>query len=600
MMEETVQERIREAAARSLAARDALYDPERKLLGKYDPSVYPEAYRREHFGAIGPNGLHPYRESLYYALTLLECGSRIPRARDILETFCRDAVLPDGQLLWFAEEKHLRDANGNFFNAAALLPLEAYFSEQLAPETARRLREILKNLYPVFAGERNRGSLTYVNPQLGGTAMCCALAERFALPSFENDVSEFLNYGNFLLNEGISETLTPTYYGVDLFILCGLLCITHDRRLTDMSLRLLRERILRQMRFFGERFPVPFRRGYNGMYAVRNTGSLPAWIFGWTKELRLDYDHISPFLFEKALELFPCIETAAETELPRTQETVVFRNCRAASYLDRTFSLGSFNRYPCETIVWQTVNVGGSGWQDGPVYLTFENARETSGILRLEAVDSDGRLQTHPYAGKFTLEKTFRLFPFRSFPPEPQLRCTQSENRLLCLFQTDRIDAVLRRFGFNFHFSRIGNSWRKLSGGNLLAEADGSTVLLHAFRRVDMAGSTLLKAAWIEPEFTVVQDHDSLDCRMDHCDGSPQSFVQSHVCGGFYLEVLAGIPLGRAEREIAEIHFDDRFVSDRCNGHVDDRDAIRETSVVSHGKRLSLRWNQYTNESESN
>lgn len=591
-----MRERIRILLDEILEFDGKNYDPGMNLLGRFDPAFYPPEYLKEHFGELNENSLHPYRESLYYALSLLFDGREVKRADDILKTFLAHAVTPEGDTLWFAEEKHLRDRNGNFFNASALIQMEAHFGAILPQETWKELREVLRKLHPRFVEERAAGSLTYVNPQLGRAAMCCMIAERLNLSAFSGDVKEFVQYAEFLLKNGVNETLTPAYYEVDVWILFGLLSITENQTLIEYSKRLLNELFLKQLRFFGDRFPVPFRRGYNGHYRAKNTHSLLAYILGWTDSLQLDYQHTSPFVCHKALERFPELETDRETVVPRSLKTTIYKNCAAFTFLTESFSLGSFNQYPCESIVWQTVSTGGSGWQDGVVYLTFQNEAESSGILRLEAVDADGNLQTHPFSGDFTLGKAFRLYPFRSFPPEPQVRCRQSDNRLLCLFKTDRIDAVLRRFGFNFHFSRVGKNYRKTAAGALLLKVGNGIVLLQPLKRVNMAGSTLLKGNWTAPGLTVISNGDDLECRMDHYDGPPQSFVQNHVSGGFYLEVLEGKTLEAAEQYAGKIRIKDEFVSDRCNGHIDERDAIRKVAVSLPDSEIRMEWNHYTNE----
>ena len=111
-----------------------------------------------------------------------------------------------------------------------------------------------------------------------------------------------------------------------------------------------------------------------------------------------------------------------------------------------------------------------------------------------------------------------------------------------------------------------------------------------------MAGSTLLKGNWTAPGLTVISNGDDLECRMDHYDGPPQSFVQNHVSGGFYLEVLEGKTLEEAEQYAGKIRITDEFVSDRCNGHIDERDAIRKVAVSLPDSEIRMEWNHYTNE----
>jgi hypothetical protein len=593
---------------------DRRFDKPAGLLGYFDRSIYPAEYLEQHFDSLNEKSLHSYRESLAYALGLFLLDEKIDRALQIVEVFCRDGQIKDagsldfGELFWFKEEKHIRDRNGNFFNGSSLLLIRKIFHEKLRPDQLKLIEESLRMLYPVFVKERARASLTYVNPSLGKFAMCALLAEHFSLPELDSDLIEFSRYADFLLENGVNETLSPTYYTVDIIILLTCLLCGKADILKERSEELLRKLFLAQTFFFKDRFPVPFRRGYNGSYVCRRKDVF-AQLLGWNDELENRDNYlklITPPVIGLASEKFTDLfSDAASNEYPRMLETKVHRDCTALSYLDKDFSLGSFNFYPPETTVWQTVGVGGSGWQDGIVYLTFTNSDETSCILRLEAVDVNDVFKCHPYEGEFKLEKVDRLYPHLSFPPEPEIRCAQDGSSLLCLYKIDKVDAVLKSFGFNLHFSRFNGKVLNLQGneitvsdhcGPVIIQVADSMIYLQPLERVDMGNSDLLHCAFFEPQVKIQANESSLDLKMLNYEGTAKRFTQNYVSGGFFMHVASGMDLNKFISLVKGFTVQEQWISDGINAHVDRRDSIRKVTVSILGKELSLNWNHYTGE----
>lgn len=562
------------------------YDSAVNLLGGFDPDCYTPEYRKQHFRDAGR--YHSYPESLAYALGLLSAGKEEARALAILQTFCAHGVGENNELYWFSEEKHIRDRNANFFNGIVLLHMFLHFRDRLPDGLAG----ILRNLYPVFAGERALTDWSYANPSLARYMFCPLLAEIFDLPELEHDEKEFMAYADFMLEQGVNENLTPAYFAIDMMILFTGLAFSGNPAAREKIRRLLDEIFIRQTGFFGTRFPAPFRRGYNGYYRGRRTDFMP-FLMNWSDTCETGRDNYLNLLFPVIYKLTMKDQIIhRDSDFPRTLAVRIYRECTAVSYLDRDFSLGSFNFYPPETTVWQTVNTGGSGWQDGPVYLTFEVPEETTMILRLEAEDAAGNTQFHPYQGDFAMNKASKLFPFRSFPPEPQLMCRQQDGALLCLYKTDRIDAELQRYGFNLHFSRFHGSVEPYGKG-VIIKIGPVFVYLEPLSRVDMGRSNLLRGEFIEPEFTVIRNRDELDLRMDHYCGPAQSFVQNNVSGGFFLQLKSGCTRNEFLDCINQIKISDCWFSDRCNAHIDKRDSIRQVTVATPARTLELTWNHY-------
>lgn len=584
------------------------YDPEAGLIGDFDPRFYTEKMLAEHFNALSLRSLHPYRDSLTFALLLLIAGGKDEKISAVLESFCRHAPEPDGRLKWFLEEKHIRDGNGTFFSVEPLLLMEHCFGGELPEFQRKQVISILKNTYHVFVRERSVSSWSYVNPTLAAYTFSGLLSEKFFPENFEPDLAEFKRYIAYLTENGVAENYTTTYLTVDTLILLCVLIVSGSRDFRETARRFLFDVIFRETMFFEARFPAPFRRGYNGYYETERKDVL-ACIFGWTSSFDTGRD---PALFMIATAVF-LLYTEKETlvlpensALPRELTMKIHEDCRGVSFLDEKFLIGAFDSYPSrENIVWQCVTAGGSGWQDGPVYATFENRSKSSMILRLEAVDGKNQFNCHPYEGNFCMEKVHRLYEWRSFPPEPKIRTLLRRNSLLCLFKIDRIDGILKRLGFNLRFSRFEGDVLDLNGtplpdgihqGPLIVALDDILVYLHPLKRVRMKGASLAVCnGFHDPEFCIGRKEEILELAMFNLD-EPEAalYTQNHVSGGFLLHVESGVGRECFLERMRLVKVSDVFVRNRINACIDERDAVRTVEVEVEDEKMSLSWDHYS------
>ena len=599
---------------RGLEHWDHCFDESCGLVKGTKPGLFTAEWLKKYFTVESSEQLHNYPKSLGYATGLFYAGKQVDRANRIVEIFTRNAQVKDesnpdyGQLFWFLEEKCIRDRNANFFNASALFVIYTQFNGLLTEGNRKTVEDVLRRLYPVFEKEREEARWVYINPSLGKFALCSLLSEIFDLPEKQSDLDKFAEFADFLFETGVSETLTPTYVTVDLEILFICLLGSRAPAMIEKARQLLLQIFLKQTCFFGNRFPAPFRRGYNGEYSTRRTDGIPV-LMGWRN---LDSSSQPPSPMMTAIwsiiqTKYPdLLKDEQDGELPRTLHTKVHKDCIAVSYLDKEYSLGSFNYYPPETTNWQTVDIGGSGWQDGIVYFTLQNQECTSCILRLEAIDEAGTERFHPYEGEYLQEKTLRLYPHLSFPPEPQIRCNQQGGELLCIYKTDSIDAVLRRFGFNLHFSRFNGKLFDISGcplnmtsagtihmGAVIMSIDGVFVMLVPLARVDMAKSELSHSSFIEPEFTLNYRNNGLDCAMYNYNGEAKRFTLNHVSGGFFLSVAKDTTLDKFLEYARQVKISDNWFFDKVTPCIDQRGCTRKTAAVSPKTKLHLEWNHF-------
>ena len=81
---------------------------------------------------------------------------------------------------------------------------------------------------------------------------------------------------------------------------------------------------------------------------------------------------------------------------------------------------------------------------------------------------------------------------------------------------------------------------------------------------------------------------------MYNYNGEAQSFVQNHISGGFFLAVLPYCSdLHTARQQALLYNISDQFISNRYDGHIDQRDSIRKVSVQSPNGNLELTCDHY-------
>lgn len=602
-----------------------MYDESIHQLGGTDYYVFTKQMLENRFDKkkFTNKSLHNYQHSNLYALYLLMLDNdpSIPqtaeyqnnphftdkafRKKQILKTL--DAVLntiqdPDGRFKWFWEEPKCWDGNGTFFCIQPMLLIDKYYADQLPPEMQNKLKDVIKRTYPVFKKETTTASWSYVNPCLAAYTFSMLLAEQYVPEEFPQRLKEWLEYINYLKTKGIAENYTTTYLTVDMIILLTAATISDNKTVINTAKDFLDDVIFKQAAFFGNRFPAPYRRGYNGEYKTKRNDSI-SYLFGWSdKEIIAERVGFLTPVLKFFLDRFD-IKQNQETAYPRELQLPIHDDCHAFSYLNEKFLLGAFDKYPSrDNIVWQCVTSGGSGWQDGPVYATFENKAMTSLSLRLEAVDADGTFRCHPFEGKFTLEKMEKIYSWRSFPPEPKIRTVLKQNHLLCLTKIDKVDAELQKLGFSLHFARFDGDILDIDGkpvsgntsGPLIIRMDGIHVGLFPLKRSMMHGSNLWICSGYRNDFQIRKKGNVLDLNMYNLnEEKAELYTQNHAFGGFFMMVEQDCSTEEFIRKMKAVKISDTSRMNRINAAIDLRDAVRTVKVETGEKTLEIVWDHY-------
>ena len=312
-----MQKRINDLRHESVLTAIQKYNETLGMVGGYDPSFYTKETLKSRFdqSKFTKGSLHIYQASANFVLHLLmlekdpsflnldECKDvpvfkdKASRNKVILQTL--DTILntiqdPDGRLKWFWEEPKCCDGNGTFFSVQPLLMIESMYSDRLPQEMQKRLRELLKRTYPVFKKETEDCSWTYVNPARAAYTFSTLLAEKFVPEELPQRLKEWKEYLHFLETQGIAENYTTTYLTVDTIILMTAAVVSKNDDIRKASRDFLDNVIFKQAAFFGNRFPAPYRRGYNGKYRTKRNDAI-SYLFGWTDQ-KYEVTGVGPLL----------------------------------------------------------------------------------------------------------------------------------------------------------------------------------------------------------------------------------------------------------------------------------------------------------------
>lgn len=211
----------RELIERAAAASDQRYDEKARMLRVIVGPGY------KYHTKLRDTAAHPTRESLEYALTLLETGAaeRIERARSVLER-----VLPlqvtDPASKWYGlwgyyleeppEKMAPADWNWADFNGSCLLLIELRHGGKLGGDLRRQVRESI--LHAAESVKRRNVSMGYTNIAIKGTFVTMAAAELAG----DDALKEYARERTVRLARQIDETGTfneynsPTYARVSL------------------------------------------------------------------------------------------------------------------------------------------------------------------------------------------------------------------------------------------------------------------------------------------------------------------------------------------------------------------------------------------------
>lgn len=340
----------------ALAGLDAQFDPGESMIARWVGPAY------NYHSALRDMRVHPTRESLEYALLLLEAGdaARAERAAAILErVVALQEKDPAGKFygLWgyYLEEPAPRmtpaDFNWADFNGSMLLLIELRHGPRLSPRLREQIREAIR--HAAYSVRRRNVTMTYTNIAVKGTFVTLAageLLEDRALWEYATDRQR--RFARTVDETGsFAEYNSPTYAYVTLANLTRIrMCVRDDRVLA------LNERIHERLwRHLAARWHLPTRQLAGPMSRCYSTDlGAPLWlqkalggrlVFATLEEIRA---RRLPVSGEVGLLDLRCPETVAPgflKEQPARQVRELFRPLvQGTTWLERDYSLGSVNR----------------------------------------------------------------------------------------------------------------------------------------------------------------------------------------------------------------------------------------------------------------
>ncbi|MBN9658805.1 MAG: hypothetical protein J0H49_11550 [Acidobacteria bacterium] len=270
----------RELVRKSVQIADEKFDPEHKMISVILGPEYRYHTKMRECRA------HPTRDSLAYALFLLEEGSkeRVERAKEILDRVLNLQVVdPESKWYgiwgWYMEEPpdKMAPADWNWadFNGSLLLVIEFRNGGKLGAELRGRVRESIR--HAAHSVKRRNVSMSYTNIAMKGTFVTQAAAELLG----DEELRVYAKDRMVRLCQAIDETgsfaeyNSPTYALVSLTALTRIRMFVKDaeaKRRADLLERRLWLHMAAHWDAARKQFAGPMSRCY------RNDIGYPAWL----------------------------------------------------------------------------------------------------------------------------------------------------------------------------------------------------------------------------------------------------------------------------------------------------------------------------------
>ena len=340
----------------ALAAMDLNYDPGEAMLARRVGGDY------NYHSAMRNTVVHPTRESLEYALLLLEAGGeeRDARARQVIgRVLSIQETDPQSRFygIWgyYLEEPAPRMAPADFnwadFNGSTLLLIERRHGARLGESLRRRVAEAIR--HAMISIRRRNVSMSYTNIAVQGTFVTLAGAQLLG----DKDMWEYATDRQRRFAQTVDETgsfaeyNSPTYANVSIINLTRIRMLVKDPDVLALNER-LHERVWLHL---GKHWHVPTRQLAGPMSRCYSTDiGKPLWL---QKALggRLEFATLEEVESGRArgsgeigVADYRCPESAApyflKDQPPRQHRELFTPNVQGTTWLDKSFCLGSANR----------------------------------------------------------------------------------------------------------------------------------------------------------------------------------------------------------------------------------------------------------------
>lgn len=340
----------------AVQAYDASFDPQEAMLVRQIGGAY------NYHSALGNTRGHPTRESLEYALLLLEAGApaRIGRATRIIErVIALQETDPASKFygLWgyYLEEPPPRmtpaDFNWADFNGSLLLVIHFRHAARLPAALSAKVRQAIR--HAAYSVRRRNVAMTYTNIAAKGTFVTLAAGQLLEDRGLWNYATERQRRFARTVDEtgSFAEYNSPTYANVTLANLTRIRMFVKDPEVQALNER-LHERLWLHL---GRHWHVPTRQLAGPMSRCYSTdiGS-PLWL---QKALggRLAFASLEDIRARRAVASgevgvldYRCPEHLAplflEARLPRQHRELFTPQVQGTTWLDKDYCLGTVNR----------------------------------------------------------------------------------------------------------------------------------------------------------------------------------------------------------------------------------------------------------------
>lgn len=402
--------------------------------------------------------------SLYYALALLRLDRNTVLAGKIIQRVVglqeRSETSPDfGNFRHILELEQVGDRNTIFFVNFALLVAVREFPDRLDSTSRQTIEESFPlSLQNLLAGDAE-ANFSYTNANLGRIACGLLIAERLEEQvARQHLIGEFFEAVRVNTEWGVAERLSDTYYMVNVIALAMITAYSQSKEAAAQGRSLL-DVMIRELRFFGNRQPLPARRTYNQETGVATKFTVLDWLLGdlsaTVDEMPTALGRRSPAeppdetfrthggwaaVIEPVLRHLEAQLPSAPRITPRSMEGRLVGTSFYRSYLNERYTLGTISDYP-------TLNLRHQHVSDMPVGFSGENAN--LGFTGMYAIDDEGICHSHPgrHVEVSRESGAHHGMPGSGRPAIIRSAAVQHRNIGMVLYDLDGLNAKVREAG---------------------------------------------------------------------------------------------------------------------------------------------------------
>ena len=396
------------------------------------------------------------------ALAMLRLGKRTEEVEgQIRSALDCQATDPDdvryGCLKDSPDAEKVRDPNFIGFACCSLVPIIKEYPDALSDDLTAAIEAVFRHS---LAGHTRRQSYnySYTNSFLTGCGPLLIIAEEFGSDAQLRHVrADWNEFYRLTTTRGVQERNSDCYISLSMI---GLSLVATYSKLPDCvaQAKEVLAAFATEIRFHGNRFPIPARRTYNNVQGTARKQSPIDWYLGdcpedtealapWMGSLNSReedddwFHHMGAWIAVADHSFRNLCDPAAFAPggAPRTITGRYIDQIPFYAYYHPAYSIGAFGESPAGVAIFQHKS-------DLPV--AFSGDEENLGFFGVYAIEADGTVTRHPGGSADTEIKRFGP-DFPASRPETRFACHQERNVLLTVIEIEQMRGELQELGLS-------------------------------------------------------------------------------------------------------------------------------------------------------